>query len=100
MKLQKGNKKKSQKLLAENLHERYSEHLIALHSISKGGLCNPPYWLLFVPSSVAGRLAVSVIKKIITSCDSTLFYSDSLKKKRNPTFVLLFEMCLARITII
>ena len=67
MKFLKVTFQKSQKLLAENLRERppIQNISIAIHSISKAGYCitATPYWLLFVPSSVPRRRAVSVIFK-------------------------------------
>ena len=55
---------KSQKLLAENLHERMpiQNISIAIHSISKAGYCKRRTgYCPYVPSSVPGRQAVSVI---------------------------------------
>ena len=63
VKLQKVIFQKSQKLLADNLQERpprYSEHSIAIHSISKAGY-GAVVLAIAVLSSVPRRRAVSVI---------------------------------------
>ena len=79
MKLLKVTFKKSQKLLAENLHERppIQNISIAIHSIWKAGYCNRC-------TELRAREASSFCDFWnMTSCDFTLFYSffDSSKHR-------------------
>ena len=77
MKSQKVTFQKSQKLLAENLHERPPIQNIHSYSFNfKGGLCNRPAVLSTVRTELRAREASRFCEFWkITSCDSTLFYS-------------------------
>ena len=62
MKSQMVTLKKSQKLLAENLHERLPiENIQKLFMQFQRRVMQPPYWLLSVASYVPKRRALSVI---------------------------------------
>ena len=76
MKLQKVIFQKSQKLLAENLHEKaaYSEHSITIHSISMAG------YVTTAPAFVSGKFKAREASNFcdfwkFTSCDFTALFS-------------------------
>ena len=92
--MQKVSFQKSQKLLTETLPRKdaYSEHSMAIHSISMSGYVTAV--LAFVHAELRGRETSSFCNFFkVTFCDFTLFYSFFTQPN------IFFQMCLVRNTI-